>query len=140
MKKITINVNGEVFEVDLDTLDKDEAENLGINIVDEEVEIKRKKRKALRNKIIAIVPFVVLIAFFLTGFLVEGAWKWNWTFFLLIPFVSGIKFTSSKKAVSGILSIVLLAVYFLTGFILHCWSINWILFFCFPIIWILCGE
>ncbi|MBQ8292974.1 MAG: hypothetical protein IJX78_04095 [Bacilli bacterium] len=145
MSKITINVNGEEMEVDFDTLDKETAEKLGINIhkEDDHIVIKKKNKwRGIKNKITGITPFVVLIAFFLTGFLLD-AWSWNWTFFLAIPVVSillNIKFSRPKKAISSILCLVILAAYFLTGFFLHIWSWNWVLFFLMPIVWILFGE
>lgn len=145
MSKITINVNDEEMEVDFDTLDKETAEKLGINIhLDEEKKtIKKVKHRKLKNKIIAITPFVVLIAFFLTGFFVPGAWSWNWTFFLMIPAVSialNIRFNKAKKALSSILCLLVITTYLVTGIFFDFWSWNWVLFFLFPIIWILCGE
>lgn len=140
MKKVNINVDGKDYEIDFDTLDKEEAEKMGINIHDETEGVKNPKARKFRHKFISIVPFVVLIAFFLTGFLVEGAWQWNWTLFFLIPLASSINFKSAKKLVSALLCTIILAAYFLTGFILHWWTFNWVLFFFFPIVWILCGE
>ncbi len=145
MSKITINVNGEEMEVDFDTLDAETAAKLGINIHKEDgykVNKKKSTWKKIKNKIIGITPFVVLIAFFLTGFLLD-AWHWNWAFFLAIPVVSivlNIKFTYPKKAISSVLCLLILAAYFVTGFMLHIWSWNWVLFFLMPIVWILCGD
>lgn len=145
MAKVTINVNDEEMEVDFDTLDKETAEKLGINIHDE---IKKEVKehlglKKFKNKLIGITPFVSLIAFFMTGFFLEDAWRWNWTFFLLIPAVSillNLKFHKFKKAISSILCLIVITVYILTGIFLNWWSWNWVMFFVLPIIWILCGE
>ncbi len=144
MSKITINVNDEELEVDLETLDKETAEKLGINIRydDECVASKKNKWKKVKNKIISITPFVVLIAYFLTGFLLK-AWKWNWTFFFAIPLISkilNIKFSRPKKALSSILYLLIVGAYFVTGFLFNIWSWNWVLVFLFPIISILFGE
>lgn len=145
MSKITINVNGEEMEVDFDTLDKETAEKLGINIhkEDDRVIVKKKNTwRSVKNKIIGITPFVVLIAFFLTGFLMD-AWRWNWTFFLAIPIVSiilNIKFTRPKKVISSVLCLLILAAYFVSGFVFHIWSWNWVLFFLLPIVGIIFGD
>ena len=145
MAKIRINVDGVETEVDLETLDKETAESLGINIRDE---VKNELKKGLgfnkvKNKIIAITPFVALIAFFLTGKFIDKAWSWNWSFFLLIPLVSillNLNFKKPKKLFSSALSLIVIAAYLVTGILYSCWSWNWVLFFVFPIIWILCGE
>jgi hypothetical protein len=145
MAKIRINVDGVETEVDLETLDKETAESLGINIRDE---VKNELKKGLgfnkvKNKIIAITPFVSLIAFFLTGKFIDKAWSWNWSFFLLIPLVSillNLNFKKPKKLFSSALSLIVIAAYLVTGILYSCWSWNWVLFFVFPIIWILCGE
>lgn len=144
MSKIKINVNDEEMEVDFDTLDQETAEKLGINIHKEDAFVKKDKKswRKIKNKIIGITPFVVLIAFFLTGFLME-AWRWNWTFFIAIPVVSiilNIKFTRPKKAISSILTLLIIVAYFVTGFMFHIWSWNWVLFFLIPIVGILFGE
>lgn len=145
MAKIKINVDGIETEVDLETLDKETAESLGINIRDE-VENELKKgfgfNKA-KDKIIAITPFIALIAFFLTGKFVDKAWTWNWSFFLLIPLVCiilNLNFKKPKKIFSSVLSLIVVAGYLVTGIGYNCWNWNWIMFFVFPIIWILCGE
>jgi hypothetical protein len=145
MAKIRINVDGVETEVDLETLDKETAESLGINIRDE---VKNELKKGLgfnkvKNKISAITPFVSLIAFFLTGKFIDKAWSWNWSFFLLIPLVSillNLNFKKPKKLFSSALSLIVIAAYLVTGILYSCWSWNWVLFFVFPIIWILCGE
>ena len=145
MAKIKINVDGVETEVDLETLDKETAEGLGINIHDE---IKEEIKKGLgfrkiKNKIIGITPFISLIAFFLTGFFVDKAWSWNWSFFLLIPLVStllNLNFRKPKKLISSILGLLVIAAYLITGIFFSCWSWNWVMFFVFPIIWILCGD
>lgn len=143
MKKTTININDEEIEIDFDTFDKEEAEKMGINVHDEEKIIKKRKYRKIKNKIVSITPFIVLIAFFLTGFFVDGAWKWNWSFFLAIPVVStllNLRFKKLNNAISTIASLLILAAYFVSGFCLHWWSFNWVIFFVFPIVWILCGE
>lgn len=143
MKKTTININDEEIEIDFDTFDKEEAEKMGINVHDEEKIIKKRKYRKIKNKIIGITPFVILIAFFLTGFLIDGAWKWNWSFFLAIPVVStllNLRFKKLNNAISTVASLLILAAYFVSGFCLHWWSFNWVIFFVFPIVWILCGE
>lgn len=144
MSKITINVNDEEMEVDFDTLDKETAEKLGIKIHNEETFFKNEKKvwRKFKNKIIGVTPFVVLIAFFLTGFLMD-AWRWNWTFFFAIPIVSillNIKISKPTKAISSILYLLIIAAYFITGFMFHIWSWNWVLFFLMPIVGIVFGE
>ena len=145
MPKIKINVNGEEMFVDLETLDKETAENLGINIHEEvKEEIKKNFRfNKVKAKIIGITPFIALIAFFLTGKFLDKAWSWNWSFFLLIPLVSillNINFKKPKKIISAVLSLSLIAAYLVSGIVYSGWNWNWVMFFGFPIIWILIGE
>ncbi len=145
MAKIKINVNGVETEVDLETLDKETAESLGINIRDEvKNEIKKTfKFSKVKGKIIGITPFVSLIVFFLTGFFVDKAWSWNWSFFLLIPIISillNLNLKKPKKVISSILGLLVITAYLITGIFFSCWSWNWVMFFVFPIIWILCGD
>lgn len=145
MAKIKINVDGIETEVDLETLDKETAEAMGINIRDEvKKEIKKSfKFNKTKGKIIAITPFISLIGFFLTGKFLDNAWSWNWSFFLLIPLVSillNLNFKKPKKIISSVLSMLVIAAYLITGIMYSCWNWNWVLFFVFPIIWILCGE
>ena len=145
MAKIKINVDGVETEVDLETLDKETAEAMGINIRDEEKkEIKQSFGfNKVKGKIIGISPFISLIAFFLTGFFIDKAWSWNWSFFLLIPLVSillNLNFKKPKKLISSVLGLIVIAAYLITGILYNCWSWNWVMFFVFPIIWILCGD
>lgn len=143
--KAKINIDGEEMEVDFETLDKETAEKLGINIheeIKEEVKSHIGFRK-LKHKIMGITPFVVLIAFFMTGYFLEDAWNWNWTLFLLIPFIStllNIKKIKFKKSLSSALCLLVIITYILTGILLKWWNWNWVMFFLLPIIWILCGD
>jgi uncharacterized membrane protein len=41
------------------------------------------------KNIVSYAPFVSLILFFLTGYLIEGGFEWSWLFFLLVP-ITGI--------------------------------------------------
>ncbi len=144
MDKIKINVNGEEMEVDFDTLDKETADKLGINFhIDNE---KKKNKKLLprkfRHKITGITPFVILIAFFLTGFLLD-AWKWNWSLFFLIPIVSvlvNIRFSKLKSAINAFLILLIIAAYIVSGIVFQIWAWNWVIFFLIPIVSILLGD
>ena len=42
---------------------------------------RKPKKQAFR----AIMSFLVVCAFFACGFLIDGAWKWCWVLFFLIP-------------------------------------------------------
>ena len=99
--KTTIEVDGKEVEVELENLSKEEQEKYGINVSSEEPKTTKviKRRKSV-SKLLRILPFLVLIAFFLCGFLLEG-WVWCWSFFLLIPFahiVTGL-FEKSAKTI-----------------------------------------
>ena len=51
-----------------------------------------------------------------------------------------LRFKKLNNAISTVASLLILAAYFVSGFCLHWWSFNWVIFFVFPIVWILCGE
>ena len=105
--KTTIEVNGEVIEIDLENLSEDEAKKYNINF-----NIPKKEEKKgsgwvitthkLKSKFLRILFLLSLMAFFLCGFLIDGGWSWSWALFFVTPVVSGFLdlFKKTKKQMS----------------------------------------
>lgn len=77
------------------------------------------------NKIVAVMPFLSAIAFFLLGVFYQ-AWNPGWLVFLLIP-MSGI-LTRKKIQWSGLFIFIILAIFIIGGTYFSLWSPFWSLF------------
>ena len=77
--KTTIEVNGEVIEIDLDNLTEEEAKKFNINFdIPKEEDLKGSgwviTTHKIKSKFLRILFFLSLMAFFLCGFLIEDGW------------------------------------------------------------------
>lgn len=94
--------------------------------------IEKKKRG---GKIIALMPFISLIAFFILGFGYQG-WKVGWLVFLAIPVVAIIVDALNKPykhfftAISPFIAVV---IFLSIGFGLKRWHPTWLIFFMIPV-------
>jgi len=86
---------------------------------------------SVRAKIIAITPFLCVIAYLLIGY-ISGVWFPTLSIFLAIPFVS-ILFNKPLKYIYPLLCII---IYIVLGFV-WCWHPTWIIFLTIPIYFIL---
>lgn len=134
--KTTIEVNGKETEVELDQLSKEEQEQYGIHMSDDEPKVKKSHTWNLHNtKVMRVLPFFVLIAFFLCGFLLDG-WRWCWSFFLLIPLshmLVGLFSKRIKTVAYIIFSLCVFAAIFLCGFLIEGgWHWSWCFIFAIP--------
>lgn len=92
-----------------------------------------KKEKNIKTKIVATMPFISLIIFFLLGF-VEGLWHPGWLVFLLIP-ISAILFESKlKDGIVGVTPFVSVIIYLILGWGYGLWHPGWLVFFSIPVV------
>jgi len=90
-----------------------------------------KRRKAKDHRLVALSPFLAVIAFFLIGF-GTGAWHPGWLVFLGIP-IAGVLFEDGEEskvlALSPFLSVI---VFFLIGHYLGRYDLSFLVFFSIP--------
>jgi len=136
--KTKIEVDGKTIEVDLEKMSEEELKNYDINITNKKEE-SNKKRVAIR-KIRGIIPLVVLMAFFLCGFLIEGGFRWSWSLFFLIPILESllsVRNRNIRRIASGILTILIIGGTIFLGSFFHIWTWCWVFFFLVPIVYII---
>jgi len=98
----------------------------------------RKERHAGTNKIIALMPFLCTIAFFLLG--MAGYWHPGWMVFLLIPvtaiFLSMYR-THDKHLLTALSPFIATVIFLCVGLFAHIWHPTWMIFLAIPVIAIL---
>lgn len=108
-------------------------------VVSELTENRSRKDPAKKyNKVIALMPFICTIAFFILGSM--GYWHPGWMVFLLIPMTAIILSMVAKHekhlwtALSPFLAVI---VFLALGFGAHIWHPSWMVFLAIPVIAIL---
>jgi uncharacterized membrane protein len=94
------------------------------------------------NKIVALMPFVALIIFFIAGF-GYNLWQYAWMAFLLIPMVAIVQSMLKQKNPNtfiGLVPFFCLISYLLLGFIYDLWHPAWIIWLIIPVSGILIGN
>ncbi len=92
----------------------------------------------IREKIVAITPFVSLIAFILIGYY-TGYWHPAWTVFLLIPampFIVGLQKFHISYPLITVLVYVILGIIFKDKW----WHPGWVIFLTIPVYYILTAD
>ncbi len=98
--------------------------------------VKRQQQASKNNKIIAVMPFVSLIAFFIIGFGFDG-WAWGWLTFLLIPVVAIIVemvHNKDKHVLTALSPFAAVIGYLVLGFYYGLWHPGWLVFLVIPVI------
>ncbi|MDO9629317.1 MAG: DUF1700 domain-containing protein [Acholeplasmataceae bacterium] len=98
--------------------------------------LKLKKEKSIRNKIIALTPFVSLIIFFVMG-LYYDLWHLGWMVFLMIPVTSIILHTRLKDGIIALSPFVSVIAYLILGWGFDLWHPGWLIFLLIPMVSIL---
>jgi len=92
-----------------------------------------KRRESKDHKLVALSPFLAVIAFFLIGFGL-GAWHPGWLVFLIIP-IAGVLFEDVGEwkvlALSPFISVIL---FFLIGHYLGRYDLSFLVFFSIPVL------
>jgi hypothetical protein len=92
----------------------------------------------IREKIVAITPFICLIAFVLIGYY-TGKWHPAWTVFILIPLMP---FLVGLQKIRITYPLFILIVYIVLGIIFKdkWWHPGWVIFLTIPVYYILFGN
>ena len=84
---------------------------------------------SIKNKVVAITPFICSIAFFLIGFL-TGKWHPAWMVFLLVPLMH---FIVGEKKIRFSVPLVIAIIYVVASFITGLWHPLWVIFLSIPV-------
>lgn len=95
--------------------------------------IRIKHKKDVRNKFIALMPFVSLITFMGIG-LSTGVWHPTWLVFLSIPVVAIILTTRMKEMLIALMPFVSVVVFMLLGIYQDLWNPGWLVFLSIPMV------
>jgi|AntAceMinimDraft_18_1070375.scaffolds.fasta_scaffold00029_3 uncharacterized membrane protein len=102
--------------------------------------IKLGKRKD--NRIVALMPFISTIVFFILGFGFD-LWHPGWMVFLLIPVVAIIINVFEKGKNQGVVALspfIAIFTFFILGFVFDLWHPGWLVFLIIPVIGVLSGK
>ena len=95
-----------------------------------------KKEKNIKTKIIAIMPFISLIIFFILGFY-QNLWSIAWLVFLAIPISAILLQTRLKQGLIAVTPFLSVIIYLILGWGYNLWSYGWLVFLSIPIVSIL---
>jgi len=95
--------------------------------------LKVKKEKNIKQKIIAVMPFISLMTFFLLGFL-EDLWHPGWLVFLAIPMTAILFSTRLKEGIVSLMPFICALGYLVLGFGFKLWHPGWLIFLLIPMV------
>jgi hypothetical protein len=85
------------------------------------------------NKMIALMPFIATILFFIIGFGFDG-WTWGWMAFLLIPMVAiFMNMPGDIHKWVALSPFITLITFFILGFVYNYWHPGWMVFLLIPL-------
>ena len=99
------------------------------------------KNSCKDNRIVALMPFISLIVFFILGFGFEW-WHPGWLVFLSIPMVAIIVNVFEKNSLNGFVALspfISLIIFLTLGFAWGLWHPGWLVFIIIPLLGILSG-
>ena len=92
-----------------------------------------KRKKDIRNKLIALMPFICVITFMAIG-LSTDIWHPTWMVFLSIPVVAIALSTGSKEMLVALMPFVSVIVFMLLGTYRDLWNPGWLVFMSIPMV------
>lgn len=96
--------------------------------------VKDVKASSKNSKIIAITPFISLVAFFILGFGFNG-WIYAWLVFLLIPVTAiVVEMGKDPHKLTALMPFIALVTFFVLGFVYNLWHPGWVVFLAIPIV------
>lgn len=104
-------------------------------------EFKKYKKSSKDNRIVALMPFLSVIAFMILGFGFD-LWHPGWMVFFSIP-ISAILVNAFDKRSSGLVSLspfIAVVTYLILGFGFNLWHPGWLVFLIIPVFGILTGS
>lgn len=90
-----------------------------------------KRKKDVRNKFIALMPFISVITFMAIG-LSSGIWHPTWMVFLSIPVVAIILNTKPKEMLIALMPFASVTIFILLGTYQDLWNPGWLVFLSIP--------
>lgn len=136
-EKVDVDHNG-VFVTDSDGRQRVVTDEDGHIFVDKKDEYKQRKEK-LRFWYIFPFPIIVIIAYFVTGFIF--GWTVNWIMFLTIPiYYSVLDAIVKRKAEHFAYPVFVAAVYLFIGMVFSLWHPGWVIFLTIPVYYCLCDT
>lgn len=94
--------------------------------------LKLKKEKGVKQKIIALTPFISLIIFMVLGIGFE-LWHPGWLVFLMIPITAILFTTRLKDGIIALTPFISVVVYMILGFGFTLWHPGWLIFLLIPV-------
>jgi uncharacterized membrane protein len=104
--------------------------------------VKTKHQKHKDNKIIALMPFISTIVFFILGFGFE-LWHPGWMVFLAIPVTAIVINAFEKRKNQGLVALspfIAIVAFFVLGFGFSLWHPGWLVFLIIPVLGIFSGQ
>lgn len=98
--------------------------------------LQTKKERNIKNKIIAIMPFISLITFFLLGFY-KDLWHPGWLVFLAIPISAIMLQARLKSGMIALMPFLSIIIFLIMGWGYGLWHVAWLVFLLIPVVAIL---
>lgn len=98
--------------------------------------IQRRKEKNIKTKIIAVMPFISLIVFFVLGFY-KDMWHPGWLVFLSIPMTAILLQARLKDGIVALMPFLSIIVFLILGWGFNLWHVGWMVFLSIPVVAIL---
>ena len=98
--------------------------------------LQRKKEKNIKTKIIAVMPFISLIIFFVLGFY-QNLWHPGWLVFLAIPISAILLQTRLKDGIVALMPFLSVIIFLILGWGFDLWHPGWLVFLSIPVVAIL---
>ena len=95
-----------------------------------------KKEKTIKTKIIAVMPFISLIVFFILGFY-QNLWHPGWLVFLSIPMSAILLQTRLKDGLVALMPFLSVIIFLILGWGYDLWHPSWLVFLSIPVVAIL---
>lgn len=98
--------------------------------------LQRKKEKNIKTKIIAVMPFISLLTFFVLGFYAD-LWHPGWMVFLAIPMTAIMLQTRLREGLVALMPFLSVIAFLILGWGFDLWHPGWLVFLSIPMVAIL---
>lgn len=93
--------------------------------------LQRKKEKNIKTKIIAVMPFISILTFFILGFYAD-LWHPGWMVFLAIPMTAILLQTRLKEGLVALMPFLSVIIFLILGWGFGLWHPGWLIFLSIP--------
>lgn len=94
--------------------------------------LQRKKEKNIKTKIIAVMPFISVLTFFVLGFYAD-LWHPGWMVFLAIPMTAILLQTRLKEGLVALMPFLSVIAFLILGWGFGLWHPGWLVFLSIPV-------